>query len=75
MKVFGCMVYAYVADAQRQKLDKKEMKLRFVGYSIQSKCYILLDEETLWIYVRRDVVFNEQTLDMERREFLTEVLL
>ena len=26
-KVFGCMVYAHVSDAQRQKLDKKAVKL------------------------------------------------
>ena len=33
-KVFGCMAYAHIPDAQRQKLDKKSEKLWFVGYSI-----------------------------------------
>ena len=52
--------HTHVPDAQMQKLDKKAMKLRFVGYSIQSKGYRLLDTETSQIYVRRDMVFNEQ---------------
>ena len=60
LKVFGCMAYAYVPDTERQKLDNKAMKLWFVGYFILSKCYKLLDEETSWNYVRREVVFNEQ---------------
>ena len=53
-------MYTLEPDAQRQKLDKKAMKLRFFGHSILSKCYRLLDEETSRIYVRREVVFNEQ---------------
>ena len=36
LTVFGCMAYTHVPDARRQKLDKKAMKLSFVGYSIQS---------------------------------------
>ena len=58
MKVFGCMAYAHVPDAQRQKLDKKAMKLRFAGYYIESKFSRLLDEETSRTYVSRDVVFK-----------------
>ena len=60
LKVFGCMEYTHVPDAQRHKLDKKAVKLRFIGYSIQSKGYRLLDKETSLVYIRRDVVFNEQ---------------
>ena len=44
LKVFGCIAYAHVPDSQRQKLDKKAKKFCFVGYSIQSKGYRLLDE-------------------------------
>jgi len=36
-KVFGCMAYAHVPDAQRRKLDVKAEKLRFVGYNLRSK--------------------------------------
>jgi len=42
----------------RNKLDKKSEKLWFVGYSIQSKGYRLLNESQK-VIVRRDVVFNE----------------
>ena len=66
-KLFGCIAYTHVPDAQWKKLDKKAMTLRLVGYSIQSKCYRLLDEETSRIYARRDVVINEQTSDVEPR--------
>ena len=59
LKVFGCIAYAHVPDSQRRKLDKKAKKFRFVGYSIQSKGYRLLDEDTKRVLVRRDVVFNE----------------
>ena len=59
LKVFGCMAYAHIPDVHRQKLDKKAEKLRFVGYSIQSKGYRLLDEKTSKVVVRRDVTFNE----------------
>ena len=58
LRVFGCMAYAHIPESQRKKLDKKSEKLRFVGYSIQSKGYRLFDENQK-VIVRRDVVFNE----------------
>ena len=60
LKVFGCIAYSHIPDSQRQKLDKKAVKLRFVGYCIQSKGYRLLDEKTSRVFIRRDVIFNEQ---------------
>ena len=39
LKVFGCIAYSHVPDAQRQKLDKKSKKVRFCGYSRESKGY------------------------------------
>lgn len=59
LKVFGCMAYAHIPDVQRKKLDKKAEKLHFVGYSIQSKGYRLLDEKTKNVMIHRDVTFNE----------------
>ena len=44
------------------------MKLRFVGYSIQSKAYQLLDEKTSKVYIRRDVIFNEEDFGHVPRE-------
>ena len=42
-----------------QNWTKKAKKLRFVGDVINSTGYSLLDEATLKVVVRRDVVFNE----------------
>ena len=58
-KVFGCIAFAHVPDAQRWKLDKKSEKLHFVGYSKETKGYRLLDEKTSKVIIRRDVRFNE----------------
>ena len=57
--VFGCMAYAHIPDSERQKLDKKVKKLRFVGYSRTSKGYRLFDETKQKVIIRRDVKFNE----------------
>ena len=46
LRVFGCIAYAHVPDVQRQKLDKKAKKYRFVGYSQQSKGYRLLEDKS-----------------------------
>ena len=39
LKVFGCIAYAHIPNALRQKLDKKARKLQFVGYCKESKGY------------------------------------
>ena len=52
LKVFGCMAFAHIPDAHRQKLDKKSEKLQFVGYSIQSKGYRLFDEKSQKVVIR-----------------------
>lgn len=44
---------------ERQKLDKKAKKLRFIGYCMNFKGYRLYDEYTRKIVKSRDVVFNE----------------
>ena len=37
LRVFGCMAYAYIPEANRKdKPSKKAEKLRFVGYSLQT---------------------------------------
>ena len=51
--------------SERQKLDKKAVKLRFVGYAKTSKGYRLLDGKTEKIVTRRDVVFNETNFSLE----------
>ena len=32
LKVFGCIAYAHIPDANQKKLDQNAVKLRFVGY-------------------------------------------
>ena len=72
LRVFGCMAYAYIPDANRKgKLSKKAEKLRFVGYSLQTKGYRLIDEGTSKVTIRRDVIFNES--DFQRDSTAVEV--
>jgi hypothetical protein len=59
MRVFGCIAYAHVPDIQRRKLDKKAIKLRFIGYDSHTKGYRLFDEDNGKVVIRRDVEFNE----------------
>lgn len=66
MKVFGCVAYAHVPDIERRKLDKKAVKLRFVGYANNAKGYRLFDEEKRRILIRRDVIFNESDFDLKQ---------
>ena len=42
LRVFGCVAYAHIPDCQRNKLNKKAKKFRFVGYSLNSKGYRLM---------------------------------
>ena len=66
------MAYAYIPDANRKgKLSKKAGKLRFVGYSLQTKGYRLIDEGTSKVTIRRDVIFNES--DFQRDSTAVEV--
>ena len=54
-----CNAYAHIPSIHRQKLDRKSQKLRFVGYSKESKGYRLLDERSMRVTVHGDVIFNE----------------
>lgn len=66
MRVFGCVAYAHIPDEERRKLDKKAVKLRFVGYANNAKGYRLYDEEKRRILIRRDVIFNESNFDWKQ---------
>ena len=54
MKVFGRATYTHIPNAVRRKLDKKAEKLRFVGYSKESKGYQIFDEKTREIITHRE---------------------
>ncbi|KAL5828603.1 hypothetical protein ACOSQ3_018071 [Xanthoceras sorbifolium] len=59
-RVFGCIVYAHIADEKRKKLDDKGEKCIFLGVSDQSKDYKLYNPITKKIVISRDVVFDEE---------------
>jgi hypothetical protein len=58
-RVFGCIAYAHVPDAQRKKLDNKSVKCIFLGVSEESKAYRLYNPVTKKKIISRDVVFIE----------------
>ena len=66
LKVFGSVAYAHIPDQERKKLDQKAEKLRFVGYSLQSKGYRLYDDTTHKIKIRRNVTFNESDYKLKK---------
>lgn len=66
MKVFGCVAYAHIPAQERRKLDKKTVKLRFVGYANNAKGYRLFDEEKRRILIRRDVIFDESNFNFNQ---------
>ena len=59
-RVFGCIAYAHVPDAQRKKLDDKSIKCVHLGVSEESKAYKLYDPITKKVIVSKDVIFAEK---------------
>ena len=59
--MFGCDAYAL--DPHAKKMEVKAKKFKFVGYSDTTKGYRLYDMENKSVYLRRDVVFNEDLKD------------
>ena len=57
LKNFGCVAYVHVPNELRKKLDKKEHKFIFVGYSEDTKAYKLYDPVTRKVIISRDVQF------------------
>ena len=54
------MCYAYIPEVNKKgKLSNKAEKRHFIGYSLQTKVYRLIDESISKVLVRRDVIFNE----------------
>ncbi|MCH81218.1 retrovirus-related pol polyprotein from transposon tnt 1-94, partial [Trifolium medium] len=58
-KVFGCIGYVHIPDAQRKKLDPKGIKCVHLGISEESKAYKLYDPAQKKIIISRDVIFDE----------------
>jgi hypothetical protein len=58
-RIFGCVGYTHIPDAQRKKLDDKSVKFIFLGVSEESKAYRLYNPANKKIIVSRDVIFAE----------------
>jgi len=71
MRVFGCVAYAQIPQRFRKKFDSKAKKLRFVGYSIHSKAYRLMDDSTGEVSVHRNVEFNETDFESNGQSYPT----
>ena len=62
LKVFGCPAYSLNKAPNKDKLDQKGEKLLFVGYSDESKGYILLNPVNNKLTVAREVIFDERAV-------------
>ena len=70
LRVFGCDAYAHVAKDERKKLDSKSRKCIFLGYGEETKGYRLYDSSRSKVIYSRDVQFNEESMNSERRSML-----
>ena len=69
MKVFGCKTYVHVPDAKRKgKLQRKSIPCIFVGYPANELGYKLYNSETKQMFRSRDVIFMENTFDVEKSD-------
>ena len=57
--IFGSIAFAHIADELKRKLDKKNERCIFTGYSEQQKAYKLYNPITKKVVVTRDVKFIE----------------
>nr|KYP45462.1 Retrovirus-related Pol polyprotein from transposon TNT 1-94 [Cajanus cajan] len=62
LKVFGCVSYVRVRDADRDKLNPKARKCIFIGYEENDMGYRFWDDQNRKIIRSRDVTFNENTV-------------
>ncbi|XP_052486483.1 uncharacterized protein LOC128041158 [Gossypium raimondii] len=60
LKVFGCLCYAQIPAAKRDKLSERAQPGVLVGYSSFKKGYRVLDPLTNKVQVSRDVIFDEK---------------
>ena len=58
-KVWGCIAYFRVPDPKRTKLEPRAIKSVFIGYTVNSKAYRLLDLSSNTMVESRDVEFIE----------------
>ncbi|CAH9127437.1 unnamed protein product, partial [Cuscuta epithymum] len=62
LKVFGCISYVKVRDADSDKLEAKAKKCIFIGYGSDDMGYRFWDNQSKKVIRSRDVTFNENAL-------------
>jgi hypothetical protein len=61
LRTIKCIVWAHIPNDRRKKLDVKSHSCIIMGYSKESKAYMLFDLVKQEIIYIRDVVFDEET--------------
>jgi hypothetical protein len=72
LRIFGCPVYIHVPKEKRTKMEPSGKKGVFVGYSENSKDYIIYVSGQMKIEVSRDVNFHEESTFNKSREIQQE---
>ena len=61
LRVWGCKCFAYVPKSIRRKLDDKARVCVFLGYSLQTRGYILMDLDDRRVFTAVSVRFDESS--------------
>jgi hypothetical protein len=68
LRIFRCPVYIHVPTEKRTNMEPSGKKGVFVGYSENSKAYMIYVPGQRKIEVRRDVTFHEEATFKKSRE-------
>jgi hypothetical protein len=60
LRILGCVAYSQVSESKRKKLDDRDEKCIFLGYSEESKAYKLYNRLTKKFVISRDIIFDEE---------------
>jgi hypothetical protein len=60
MRIFRTIYFIHISKSERKKLDLKNLKSFFVGYSLTQKEYRFCDPVSRRIKISQDVIFDEQ---------------
>ena len=62
LRVFGCSCFALKRQAKLSKLEPKSVKGKFIGYSDNSRAYIVQEFDSMKITFAKNVVFIENEI-------------
>lgn len=62
LKVYGCVSYVHVRDADKDMLDLKVRKCIFIVYEAYDKGYLFYNYQNRKVIRSRDVTFNENVV-------------